>query len=470
MDIKWMSDSKIKFVVDRLIEEKALVLRVTVFKTRLKELGWNRESRLFIYNIRDSKDDRNTKYYLIEWKDIFDKSRHKKWITAKQLRDIFKKYYKNIEIIDTSVKKTNKPTGDLKVSSEIKDNTLSQEDLNSLFEIQTESEVDSSNLDKKVDIKEVILPQQQDKITEEIKTAILSSEQVKRGFVREKTPGSGCEKCNYTGWIKDASTGIETKCDCQLIAKRTPKLKKSNKPKVNIENQNLLRNIIPLERRKDEYSLEIALERIRKICNSQNCKVAKYDTYTETLNTILGQIITSKLKNSYIIGAPNGFGKSTFVYTALKRLLAQNKKVVPYLSLVELAEKKVEYETRLLEKLKNPRFSKPLRREPDEFIWKDFIEADVLFTFMSAVGSKEIESMILSAIMTLRASKNRPTVVMMSTSIEPYIYDDKLRKYYWDDMFTYSNKEEEVGVDRLIHRSCYRQYNTSMPIRKGIDY
>ena len=306
----------------------------------------------------------------------------------------------------------------------------------------------------------------QDQLTERIKELVLKNPKQEAKPIKV---GRGCKKCNYTGWIVDAETGLTIRCDCQSVS-NIDKTVKSRAPQVKIKNTNALTAVVPLEYRNKDFDLEKAKICAGNIAMSLELKVVGYNNYIDTLSSILTSINTSELKNSYIIGAPNGFGKATFVYTAIKRLIAQGKPVVPYLPLIELAELRVEYEDRLLSKLKNPRFSKSLRENPDEYIWKDFVDVPVLFTYFSSVDSKVIESATLSTLMNLRSVKGKPTVVMISSSLDPYISDLKLRQYYWNDMIALTNKESTTGVDRLIHRSCFMRAVNSMNIIKGVDY
>lgn len=323
----------------------------------------------------------------------------------------------------------------------------------------------------------------QDSMSEAIKKAVLATreninENKNKSEVEDKykvirginNKTCGCALCNYTGLIEDAKTGLILQCDCQLSEYTLKKKRDGRAPKLTVNDMDKLRAIVPLEFRNTEFDSDRLKHDLSNLANTQNIRVYRYNNYIDTINTILAQISVSELKNSYIIGAPNDFGKSTFVYTALKRLIALDKKVVPYLSLVELAELKVEYENRLVDKLKNPRFSEPLRRGKDEVIWKDITDADVLFTRLSSVDSKYVESMVLSALMRLRGSKGKPTIVMAYTPLDPYINDEKLRSLYWDDMLSYTGKEENTKVDRLIHRACYKRDGVRIQAQKGVDY
>lgn len=437
----------VNIVVDRLIKDNTIKLRLTATKNMAKKLGLDDTTREIIFLSKKVDEDR----YLIN--SIENGETNPSDIKTYDAICDMLSVYTDIEILEEP------KVDELFV---IKDKKKEEEAKEKEEELKKE---DLAKEKAATILKSLDEPQSYE--VEELKKAILSEEPK---VIQRKRVGKGCEKCDFTGWKQDSLTGIKVRCDCQIRAERQTKIKDTEAPKVKIRDKDKLRLLVPLERRKDEFDTDTSKHNIEEIAKMQNCKIYRYTTYIDTINTILGEIVTSGLKNSYIIGAPNGFGKTTFVYTAIKRLLAQNKKVVPYLPLIELAEKKVEYEARLMEKLKNPRFAGELRKEPDEFIWKDFVEADVLFTFFSSIESKEIESAALSALMTLRASKGRPTIACISTSLNLYTNDTKLREYYWDDMIAYKTDTTKVGVDRLIHRSCYKRYNGNMTAIKGIDY
>lgn len=269
---------------------------------------------------------------------------------------------------------------------------------------------------------------------------------------------NGCEKCNYTGYITDSLTGLKVKCSCGLTGSIYNNSKKREEVetaiKVKITNSDTLKRIIPEQRLNDEFSADTSAENVREIALFQGCEIVNFDKYIDTLNNILTAVSSHKLDRSYLIGSPNGFGKSTFVYTALKRLIARGKKVVPYISLSEIAKLKIEEDDYCLYRLRNSKNKEVTVHS--EFKWSDFINADVLFTYLSAVESKEIESAILFNLLQLREKKGKPTVVFISTSLNPYTSDNRLRQYYWNEMLEYLPNKHRL--DRLVHISTYKQY------------
>lgn len=318
----------------------------------------------------------------------------------------------------------------------------------------------------------VKLPSKQSEDIEKIKEALIESNDThKEATTIQIKPrvGPGCVKCRFTGWITvDEKSGFSVKCDCQVREETKAKETKVVIASA-IKDKEKLRGLIPLERRKDEYDSEIVKNRVKEISANQNCRIYNFDNFDSLMNTILSEVSTGTLKHSYILGAPNGFGKTTFVYTAIKRIVAREGKAVPYIALSELALEKVNYEEKLVERLKNPRFGMS-KKEDNEYDWADYLNADVLFTYLSSIDSKTLESMILSAIVCLRGTKGLPTVVMTSASIAPYKNDLKLKKYYWDEMLDYGGKLVEAGYDRLIHKSCFKLYDNPMQVVKGVDY
>lgn len=289
--------------------------------------------------------------------------------------------------------------------------------------------------------------------------------------------GDGCIKCNFTGHVTDPITGIVAICECQHREELKQKKEKEEQEKfeakqlqLEIADRELFELLIPEDRRNSELQMDLVRSHISSMAESQDVKVRNFGVYENALNSIMTSITYGKLNRSYIIGAPNGYGKETMVYTAMKILLAQNKKVVPYKSLFELADLKADYEQRLLRQLRgSSRVTK--NKDKKRFEWVDYLEADVLFTYLSGVGSKELESDVLYSILNIRAKNGLPTIVMASFPLDMYTKDIKLRKYYWDDMIAYKPREGEASLDRLIHVSCYKLYKAdSFGAVKGVDY
>lgn len=201
-------------------------------------------------------------------------------------------------------------------------------------------------------------------------------------------------------------------------------------------------------------------------------KIFKFPDYIETCNGILSAIRMKKLPNkSYLIGAPNGFGKSSFVFECLITLRRQGFKVVPYISLLELANLRVENEKRLMnpyskykEENGNYYYTEPNKqisylKEPEiitgRYSYSEYINADCLFVSFTDVMNKDIESHTLYQLLNIRGPKGLPTIAMISTSLEPYLNDLKLKEQVWDEIKAYSEKDN--CYDRVYHVSCYKK-------------
>ena len=236
--------------------------------------------------------------------------------------------------------------------------------------------------------------------------------------------------------------------------------------------------IIPKSRVDVEYDVKKIEENImeQSRVSPRKFKVKGFNEYVQTLNSIISSIrVGLKPKCSYIIGAPNGFGKTSFVTSCLKLMVAKELKAVPYISLLELAEIRVENERSLLRGIE---LKARKRDEEDEgeyvyssyrdfvkvpevitgcYSWSEYMNSDILFCFFSSIDSKVIESNTLKGILEIRGAKGLPTIVFISTSLDPYKNDKNLREFVWDEILT--TKEEDGVYDRVYHVSTYKVYS-----------
>ena len=108
--------------------------------------------------------------------------------------------------------------------------------------------------------------------------------------------------------------------------------------------------IIPKSRVDVEYDVKKIEENImeQSRVSPRKFKVKGFNEYVQTLNSIISSIrVGLKPKCSYIIGAPNGFGKTSFVTSCLKLMVAKELKAALYI-LLELAEIRVEDESEFI--------------------------------------------------------------------------------------------------------------------------
>jgi len=228
----------------------------------------------------------------------------------------------------------------------------------------------------------------------------------------------------------------------------------------------------------DEDKIRSNLKK-QHIKNGKLYKIYKLSNYLELCNGILSAIRMRQLpKRSYLIGAPNGFGKSSFVNECLITLRKQGFKVVPYISLLELAHIRVSDEQRIMNPYKRfiedksstkyeytePNINLGFQKKPEIIIgrysYSEYINADCLFVGFTDVISKEIESHTLYQLLNIRGAKGLPTIAMMSTSLEPYENDKSLRDLVWNEIKAYD--EDADCYDRVYHVSCYKLKNLSL--------
>lgn len=270
---------------------------------------------------------------------------------------------------------------------------------------------------------------------------------------------STCIKCGGTGKIITESLGLTVKCSCAIEGESKTKNIITEKPIYSVTKADEIscveRGLVPKHRENDEYSSDKVLETIGEMAKAQKFEIKGWGEYSKTLDKIISTIsIGEKLDSSYILGAPNGFGKTTFANTCIKRLDSMGYKAVPYISLFEIAELRGEYEKRILGYINRENIGEG--NEEIKFNWKDYVESDLLITYLTTLDNKKIEVSTLKTIMDIRGPKGLPTIVFTSSSLKPYLSDIVHKKVIWDDILAYS--DNNTKIDRLIHKSCYKVY------------
>lgn len=244
------------------------------------------------------------------------------------------------------------------------------------------------------------------------------------------------------------------------------------------------KHIVPQAYKDSAFDINKIKENIRSMyVHSKGAFITyKLNEYEQICNGILSSIRMRKLPmRSYLIGAPNGFGKTSFVYESLITLNSFGFRVAPYVSLTELAQLRDDNERDLLNPKTNvlnkyfikddEKYYEVLKdnngveiigsefiKRPDKieriFSFTDYINADCLFTFFTEETARQIESYTLSQILQIRGAKGLPTIVMMSKSLDLYLKQPKLKQFIWDEILAYS--EENNCYDRVYHISCYK--------------
>jgi hypothetical protein len=278
---------------------------------------------------------------------------------------------------------------------------------------------------------------------------------------------------------EDTNKRINSECEQSGITYYKNVENKNNKLEIDINNIDrdiaVREKLIPNEYRDAKYSVDKIRNNIRAMYSRDKRKTRKFEEYVSTCSGILSTIRMGNVPNrSYIIGAPNGFGKTSFVNEALITLRKYNKSVAPYVSLLELAHIRAEEEKRIMRPFRRfvdesgIAYTEPsevsINKIPQEIVgaysYTEYINAECLFVHLTDVISKDIESHTLYQLINIRGVKGLPTIVMMSTSIEPYFNDRILKELVWDEILAHS--EEDGQFDRLYHVSTYRDRHVSV--------
>ncbi len=247
-------------------------------------------------------------------------------------------------------------------------------------------------------------------------------------------------------------------------------------------------SIVPKSYKDAQFDPDKIKENIARDCTKYKglYKVYNMNAYVETCLGILSALRCGELPNcSYIIGAPNGFGKTSFVNECLMTMLKNNFKTVPYISLWELAQIRVDNEHRIMNPYIHPKTKEQhineskqkqeymysnanepvnIMKKPEVVIgrysYSEYINADCLFVSLTDVISKDIESHTLYQLLSIRGAKALPTIVMMSTSLQPYENDPVLAEYVWNEIKTDTIKD--YCYDRVYHISSYKMKNMDL--------
>lgn len=245
-------------------------------------------------------------------------------------------------------------------------------------------------------------------------------------------------------------------------------------------NQAVFEKLVPEAYRNSSFDVEHIKSNISEAYTrgGKVYRVYRFKDYEGICNSILTTLRLGKVPDrSYLIGAPNGFGKTSFVMESLITLRKAGKIVAPYITLTELAQLRADDEHRLMNSFK--KFSTDTRdgntyyvenNDSQEYLkrpqivingysFNEYMNAQCLFVCFSSILSKEVESQMLYQILGIRGAKGLPTIAMISTSLEPYEKDRFLKEYVWDEIKNYNNSQ---SYDRVIHISCYKRKEMSI--------
>ena len=316
----------------------------------------------------------------------------------------------------------------------------------------------------------------------------------------------GCPHCNGTGIII-GDLGIETECSCvrEMEEEKNSTSNVSSAPVTPVkpvifgemtkEERIEIQRLVPKHRIEDDFS-----DKHVKIVAAQLCVKLKYNLssvedmnlYLSTLNELLTMLRMRQVPNkSYIIGASNGFGKTTFANTAIKIMSANGMKAVPYIGLTELAEKWATHLENIKSRIELKEFKKKdkfIKDDEDEdcdiqveYDWGDYVNADLAIVNLTSTAEEVmwIETQTLKALLESRDKKGKPTIVFTSESLDWYFNCERISKYMMSHIIEaqanensrkkneFGNKNDDVynvmenRYDKLEHISVFIKPKTS---------
>lgn len=290
-----------------------------------------------------------------------------------------------------------------------------------------------------------------------------------------------CSICHGKGVYENNTLGIKTICNC--VAKYKQKKEVEQARKERLEKNGPLKvqatlaeqlsarslNLIPEIREGDIFELNTLTKRVKALCAEHNIGVQgdSYKNYLKTLsniNSVLGS--GQNLKYSYIISAPNGFSKTTFANSCIANLNGKGKKMVPYKSLYEIANLLVT-ETSNYSYLRQRKFDKITHKKENEYDWKDYIDAYLVFCFLTVPEYAEIELSTLKSLLSIRGTRGLATIVFAERPISAYNTKQDVGLFLMSDMFT--NYVDSARLDRPLKIEVVRGFRTKMACQAGED-
>lgn len=273
-----------------------------------------------------------------------------------------------------------------------------------------------------------------------------------------------CAICKGNGYIT-GKMGIRVKCSCVNELKEIANAKKElikEEPICDVgeavKRKAVELGYIPAHRINDEFDIDTLNKNVSEMVGNCGVKTSDFDEYKSLLSTILTELRVNRMPvRSYIIGGSNGFGKTTFVNTAIKIMMAYDRKVVPYKSLIEINDLMYEDYERAHSKLRREikyEDESSLDIRATECKWKDFVEADLVMCYLTGIDDDcmWIEMSTLKRLLQLRGNKGKATIVMVAESLEWYRNNESVRKYILNEILETKNNSVN-RYDKLIHKS-----------------
>lgn len=254
---------------------------------------------------------------------------------------------------------------------------------------------------------------------------------------------SVCRICNGEGYYKNRF-GVKERCRCRIIPKD-----KEIKERVTLVDLNLLKDremynkliqVIPESRLKDEYSHDYYRYNVEMQLINQGYKLSNEEEYVATLTKLLNEASLGEITESYLISAPNSFGKTTFIHTIMKRLLLHNRAVVPYIDLSSLAKLRLSYNESVYFLTKSNIKKEIL--DFNGFNWEDYLKADFVAVKLTDYESSLLEGSVLNRLVVSRGERGLPTIVTTNMPVAGYLGNRNLKQLYWDDILVYNSAKK----------------------------
>lgn len=172
----------------------------------------------------------------------------------------------------------------------------------------------------------------------------------------EFKPGNpACTKCRGKGYVVIDFFGAKqkVKCDCvdayyasiaEPVANET--IQRFKVGGTALSYMAMQSGLIPRERVADVLDFKVMSDRVAKLnkVGGYTVNMTNYEAYKNIMRNVFSFLIARrKLDYSILISAPNGFGKTTFVYSCIKLMLINGQEVAPYISLFKLAQLRYDY-------------------------------------------------------------------------------------------------------------------------------
>lgn len=321
------------------------------------------------------------------------------------------------EIIDYY--KNNIDIQDVKLSSEV-------------IEAQSNKLADMQFEDKELDINDIIADEEEEELEAE----------------HEQLPGiPTCEKCHGRGWYS-GEFGVKIQCSC--VEEKKERIEKAQKieeyAKVSGVDSDMLvqLGIIKEERKDDDFNSDRTrafVNNMLQVFKECVCPTKSLNEYLDTMTKIIVELRAGQLPaHSYFFSSHNGFGKETFVNTCNRIAFERQYKVVPYISLIELNEKRLDY----LDDIKD----RKKLLDSSEYTWSNYVNADIVFIYMAssapgqAYSRSELDDAVmaefstLDTLLKLRGKRNKPTIVMSDRRLLIYRKIKLIETTFMHDIYT----------------------------------